>query len=212
MGGRPETETDGSTGTTSDREVDGLAPDGIPADLPSTRAADTNPVLIEGNVEAGADLAEAPIGQDDAAGTDAGFAWDFSVRANAALASTPAWTCAATLPTVPVADSTAARDVIQSFVARVTGVAVSDVSVTEGPCNTPTTTSCSERFAHDCAKSGGDTYNIVLPLAEELEAQAGSVEETIWVPASMTGNVVLSGIVDGLLVGMVVFNGELSCR
>jgi hypothetical protein len=113
---------------------------------------------------------------------------------------------------VPVADANAARDVIHAFVASVVGVPPGDVTVEDGPCGITMPTTCAVRFAHDCAKSGGAIYDTVVPLAEELEANADSVEETIWVPAGMTGDVVMSGISDGLLVGMVVFNGTYSCR
>jgi len=144
--------------------------------------------------------------------TDTNFAWDFAARAREALADTPAWTCATALPTVPVSGQTEARNAIQAFVARVVGLPISDIAITEGLCGAPSQTTCAARFAHDCAKSGGDTYNRVVALAEELQGRADSVEETIWVPTNQTGNVVLSGISNGLLVGMVVFNGDYPCH
>jgi hypothetical protein len=144
---------------------------------------------------------------------DGGFAADFAARAAPALAAgAPPWTCATTLPTVPVADTSAARDVIRTFIAGVVGVPAADLEMVEGPCNLPSTTTCPLRFAHDCAKSGGAIYDTVLPLAQELDANASSVEETIWIPPAMTGDVVLSGISDGVLVGMVVFNAAYACH
>jgi hypothetical protein len=75
---------------------------------------------------------------------------------------------------------------------------------------------CATRFAHDCAKSGGAIYETVAPLAQELEANATAIEETIWTPVpngiAMAADVVMSGITDGLLVGMVVFNGQYPCH
>jgi hypothetical protein len=150
---------------------------------------------------------------NDALAGDGGFASDFVGRAGAALAAgAPSWTCATTLPTVPVADGNAAREVIRAFVAAVVGVPAGDVTVTDGACGVTMPTTCATRFAHDCAKSGGAIYDTVVPLANELEANADLVEETIWVPLGMTGDVVMSGISDGLLVGMVVFNGTYACR
>jgi hypothetical protein len=77
-------------------------------------------------------------------------------------------------------------------------------------------TTCAIRFAHDCAKSGGAIYDAVAPLSQELEANATEVEETIWTPMqngiSMGADVVMSGISDGLLVGMIVFNGMYACH
>jgi hypothetical protein len=149
----------------------------------------------------------------DAALSDAGFAWDFAARASAALAAgAPSWTCATALPTVPVADTNAVHDVIHAFVAQVVAVSVADVTENDPPCGAPMNATCANHFAHDCAKSGGNIYDTVVPLATELEATAQSVEETIWVPTSMTGDVAMSGISDGMLVGMIVFNGMYPCR
>jgi hypothetical protein len=151
----------------------------------------------------------------DALVSDAGFARDFAARAGAALAAgAPSWTCATALPTVPVADASAVHDVIHAFVASVVGVSAADVTENDQPaCGDPMYADCAERFAHDCAKSGGDIYNTVRPLAAELESNARSVGETIWAPTAMTGDVSFSGISDdGMLVGMIVFNGTYPCR
>ena len=76
--------------------------------------------------------------------------------------------------------------------------------------------SCATTFAHETAKSGGSIYDTVDPLAQELVASATDVEDTIWVPMqngeSLPGDVVLSGISDGMLVGMAVFNAPYACH
>jgi hypothetical protein len=149
--------------------------------------------------------------------TDAGFAADFSNRATSALiAGAPPWTCATALPNVPVADSAAARNAVRQFISRVVAVPASDIMVNVQPCNSMTPPGCAVTFAHDTAKSGGQIYYAVDPLAKELEANAISVEETIWVPMqngmTLEADVVMSGISDGLLVGMVVFNSPYACH
>ena len=84
--------------------------------------------------------------------------------------------------------------------------------MTAPECSTPNTTTCAERFAHDTAKSGGSIYNTARPLALELEAAATAVEETIWSPPMFSAVVVMSGIADGVLVGMAVFNTPNVCN
>jgi hypothetical protein len=154
-------------------------------------------------------------GGSDGGYGDGGFTADFTARANTALAAgAPSWVCATTLPNVPVADAAAARDAVRQFIAQVVGVPSTDIAVTVQNCGSGTAT-CAVTFAHDCAKSGGNIYNTVAPLADELNATATSVEETIWVPMqngmSFAADVVLSGISDGLLVGMVDFNYPTTC-
>jgi len=78
-------------------------------------------------------------------------------------------------------------------------------------CSTPSTNTCAEIFAHDTAKSGGQIYNTARPLALELEAAATAVEVTIWTPPTFQAVVVMSGIADGVLVGMAVFNDANVC-
>jgi pilus assembly protein FimV len=151
------------------------------------------------------------------AASDAGFASDFSARAQAALSSgAPGWVCATTLPTVPVTDTASMRDAVRQFIAQVVGVAPADITMTVQPCNAAMSANkCSVTFAHDTAKSGGSIYQAVSPLADELQANATAVEETIWVPMqngiSFAADVVMSGISNGLLVGMVVFNYPSTC-
>jgi pilus assembly protein FimV len=150
--------------------------------------------------------------------TDAGFAVDFSARADGALAAgAPSWTCATALPNVPVADAAAARAAVAQFISQVVGVPVADISSTVQMCGAgPGLTPCATVFAHDAAKSGGSIYDAVAPLASELEANATATEVTIWVPMqngmTLPGDVSMSGISDGLLVGMVVFNAPYACR
>jgi hypothetical protein len=151
--------------------------------------------------------------------TDAGFAADFGARARAALASgAPSWTCATALPNVPVSDSASMRDAVRQFIARVVGVPPADIMMTVSPyCGAAMpANSCANTFAHDTAKSGGSIYNTVAPLAQELDANATQVEETIWVPMqngmSLAADVVMSGISNGMLVGMVVFNAPYACQ
>lgn len=148
--------------------------------------------------------------------TDAGFASDFTARASAALAAgAPSWTCATALPNVPVADAQGARDAVRQFIAQVVGVPAADIMMNVQPCNSATPPGCAVTFAHDTAKSGGSIYYTVDPLARELEANATSVEETIWVPMqngmAFAADVVVSGTSDGMLVGMVVFNAPYAC-
>jgi len=154
-------------------------------------------------------------GADGGGSGDGGFAADFTARAQVALAAgAPSWVCATTLPNVPVADAAAARDAVRAFVSQVVSVQPADIAVTVQNCGAGAT-SCAVTFAHDCSKSGGDIYNTVAPLADELNATATDVEETIWVPmqngTTFAAAVVLSGISEGLLVGMVDFNYPSTC-
>jgi hypothetical protein len=149
--------------------------------------------------------------------TDAGFVANFSSRASAALAAgAPPWACATALPDVPVADAAAAREAVRQFISHVVGVPAADIMVNVQPCNSTTPPGCAVTFAHDTAKSGGSIYSTVDPLAKELEANATAVEETIWVPMqngmTLEADVVMSGISDGVLVGMVVFNSPYACH
>jgi hypothetical protein len=149
--------------------------------------------------------------------TDGGFASAFTTQAGAALAAgAPSWACATTLPNVPVTDTASMRDAVRAFIARVVGVPGADIMMNVQPCNSATPPACAVTFAHDTAKSGGSIYYTAMPLAQQLEANATAVEETIWVPmqdgATLAGNVVMSGISDGMLVGMVVFNAPYACH
>jgi len=121
------------------------------------------------------------------------------------------WTCATTLPNVPVADAAEARNVVRAFIAGATGVAPTDITMNVQECSTPNTNSCAERFAHDTAKSGGSIYDTARPLAIELEAAATAVEETIWTQPTFQAVLVMNGIADGVLVGMAVFNDPNVC-
>jgi hypothetical protein len=140
---------------------------------------------------------------------------DFTARAGAVLAAgATSWVCATTLPNVPVADAAAAREAVRQFIAHVVGVPPMDIAVTVQRCGAGTAT-CAVTFSHDVAKSGGNIYNTVAPLADELNATAKAVEETIWVPMqngmNFAADVVMSGISDGMLVGMIVFNYPSTC-
>jgi len=154
-------------------------------------------------------------GPPDAATGDGGFATDFASRAAPELAAhAPPWTCATTLPTVAVADATAARDVIRQFVAQIAGFAPGDVGPESQTCGASTSTSCATFFAHDVAKNGGSLYDTVVPFAQELEANATNVESTLWIPTGSGGAIaiVMSGIADGMLVGMVQFEAPYACN
>jgi hypothetical protein len=120
------------------------------------------------------------------------------------------------LPNVPVADAAAARDAVRQFIAQVVGVAAADIAVSAQTCGATMPTTCATTFAHDTAKSGGSIYDTAMPLAQELEANATDVEVTVWTPMqnglTLPGDAVMSGISDGLLVGMVVFNSPYACQ
>ena len=124
-----------------------------------------------------------------------------------------AGTCASPLPAVPVAGPADARAAVRASISGALGVAPEALSVTVGECGLPSTASCARRFQHDVYKSSGTTGDALYPLAEELESRGTSVEETIWVPmdALPDADVCISGIVDGLLVGVVFFNGRHDC-
>jgi uncharacterized protein YceK len=110
------------------------------------------------------------------------------------------------------------RDAVRQFIAQVVAVPAADIMMTVSPyCGAAMPANgCATVFAHDTAKSGGSIYYTVAPLAQELEASATAVEETIWVPMqnglSLAADVVMSGISDGMLVGMVVFNEPYACQ
>jgi hypothetical protein len=149
--------------------------------------------------------------------SDAGFAADFAARARTGLASAaPSWTCATALPSVAVADAAAARDAVRQFIAQVVGVPATDILVSAQTCGATMSTTCATTFAHDTGKSGGSIYFTAMPLADELEANATDVEVTLWTPMqngmTLPGDPVMSGISDGLLVGMVVFNAPYACQ
>lgn len=146
-----------------------------------------------------------------------GFAADFVPRAQAALAAAaPTWTCATTLPAVPVADSNAVRDVVRAFIAAAVNVAPADITMTTDECSTPSTATCAEVFAHDTASTGGALYDTARPLAQELQANTTDVEVSIWVPMkdglTLPAVFVMTGISDGVLVGMAVFNTPDVCN
>jgi hypothetical protein len=208
-GGTPQAGTGGAQGTAGAAGgVQGTA--GAAGGAQGTAGA-------AGGVEGTAGAGGGVQGTAGAAGgsADGGFVADFTPRAKAALAAgAPSWICATTLPTVPVADAAAAREAVRQFVAQVAGVSAADAAVRAQTCGAPNA-SCAATFAHDCAKSGGDIYNTVAPLAEELNASATAVEETIWTPMqngiSYGAAVVLSGISDGTLVGLADFNYAVAC-
>ena len=80
---------------------------------------------------------------------------------------------------------------------------------------TPSTNTCAETFAHDTAKSGGSIYDTARPLAQELETNTTDVDVTIWVPMkdwiTLPPIVVMTGISDGVLVGLALFNTPNVC-
>jgi hypothetical protein len=147
--------------------------------------------------------------------TDAGFASDFAARARTELAAvSPSWNCDTALPTVAVADPDAAGEAIRQYVAQVAGLSPADLTITPQACGTPASATCANIFGHDAAKSGGQTYDTIIALGEELEANAADIEVTLWIPAG-TGAaiaVVMSGISDGQLVGMVLFEAAYPCH
>ena len=153
-------------------------------------------------------------GLQDAASSDSGFAADFADRVRAAVAQggTPS-TCASALPAIPVASAEEARAAVGAFVAEVRAVAPATLSVLVVECGTPTTASCAGRFQHDLYKSNGIYGESLYPLAVELESRGSFVEETIWSAndGSSSADVCISGVVDGLLVGVVMFNGRQTC-
>jgi len=145
---------------------------------------------------------------------DATFAADFASRVRMATAQVgTSSTCASPLPAVPVASADDARAAVRALIAGSLGVAPEALSVTVVPCGLPSTATCANRFLHDVYKSAGTTGDALYPLAEELESRGTSVEETIWIrmDASPDAVVCISGIVDGLLVGVVFFNGRQDC-
>jgi hypothetical protein len=147
---------------------------------------------------------------------DASFADDFAKRVRAVTAQGgTASTCASPLPGVPVAGPDEARAAVRAFIAKVRGVPQDDLAVTAAECGGPTGQTCSARFQHDIYKSNGIYGEMFYPLAQNLESQGTSVEETIWVPtvdgSTFSAEVCMSGIVDGLLVGICMFNDWQSC-
>jgi hypothetical protein len=118
------------------------------------------------------------------------------------------------LPTVAVADPDGAREAIRQYVAQVAGLSPPDLTITAQECSTPASATCANVFGHDAAKSGGMTYDTIIALGEELEANAADIEVTLWIPAG-TGAavaVVMSGISDGQLIGMVIFQAAYPCH
>ena len=152
----------------------------------------------------------------DASAGDASFADDFASRVRTVIASGgTASTCASPLPAVPVADPDAARAAVRSFIAGVRGVVPENLSVTIQVCGDAASVSCASTFRHDLYKSNGFYGQELYPLAQELESRGAFVEETIW-RTTVNGvgygpEVCLSGVVDGLLVGIVMFNDWQSC-
>jgi hypothetical protein len=157
----------------------------------------------------------APIDAGGLDATDAGFAADFAARARTELAAVaPSWNCDTALPTVAVADPNAAREAIRQYVAQVVGLAPADLTIMPQSCGTPASATCTNIFGHDAAKSGGMAYDTIIALGEELEANAADIEVTLWIPAG-TGAavaVVMSGISDGQLIGMVIFQAAYPCH
>jgi hypothetical protein len=107
------------------------------------------------------------------------------------------------------------RDAVRVFIAQVVDVAPTDISMEAQACGTPNTASCAALFGQDVASGGGSLYPSADPLAQELEANATAVEVTTWVPTkdgmARSAIFVMSGIADGVLVGMAVFNSTDAC-
>jgi hypothetical protein len=148
---------------------------------------------------------------------DADFALEFGTRAGAAMAAAaPPWTCATSLPAVPVADAAAAHAAVNQFIAQVVGVPATDIAVSLQPCGPSLSADCAVVFAHDTAKSGGAIYDTAWPLAQELEASAAAIEVAAWTPMrdglSLEPAATMSGIAGGLLVGLVVFYDTYPCH
>jgi len=221
-GSRPGESPDATSDHARDSSVSEPSSGGEGADRAATPADATAPSDTPPQVEAGADRAATPA--DAIASSDTpphveagdGFASRFAVEARAAIAaSAPSWTCGSVLPAVPVADYQEAQTATRQLIAQVVGVPAADIAMTVNECATPTTVSCAQRFAHDLGKSGGSLMNGLLASAQDLEMNATSVQEIIWVPRqgdlTLPGNVSLSGIAGGVLVGMVVFNAPYDC-
>jgi hypothetical protein len=154
-------------------------------------------------------------GVTDAGGLDAAYAADFANRVRVAVAQggTPS-TCASPLPATAVTGRDEARAAVAAFIAEVVMPDASALSVVAGECGTPSTQTCARRFQHDVYKSNGIYGEMLYPLAEELESRASFVEETIWTITDGSSNgasVCISGVVDGILVGIVMFNDRQSC-
>jgi len=134
----------------------------------------------------------------------------------ALAAAAPTWTCATTLPAVPVADGDAVRDVVRAFIAEAVNFAPADISMMTEQCSTPSTTTCAEVFAHDTASTGGALYDSARPLAQELEANTTHVEVSIWTPIkdglTLPAIFIMTGISDGTLVAMAVFETPDVCN
>lgn len=164
-----------------------------------------------------ADAGGAPSEGGADTGPVSGFADDFVPRARTALATAaPPWTCATTLPAVPVADGDAVRDVVRAFIADALDVAPADITMMTEACGAPTRATCADLFAHDTASTGGALYDTARPLAQELEANTTDVEVSIWTPMkdglTLPSIFVMTGISDGTLVGLAVFNTPDVCR
>lgn len=211
----------GGTGA-SHAGIGGSTNSGSGGATPQGHAGSTAGVTVGGATmgESGSsDAAEGGSTSDGGAGAGpvSGFVADFVPRAQAALAAAaPTWTCATTLPAVPVADGDAVRDVVRGFIADALDVAPADITMMTEECSTPTTTTCAEVFAHDTASTGGALYDTVRPLAQELQANTTDVEVSVWVPMkdgmSLPPVFVMTGISDGVLVGMAVFNTPDVCN
>lgn len=168
-----------------------------------------------GGLSGSSGAAGAPVDAGGFDATDAGFAADFAARARTQLAAVaPSWNCDTALPTVAVADPDAAREAIRQYVAQVVGLSPADLTITPQPCNTPGWATCTNIFGHDAAKSGGQTYDTITTLGQLLEANAADIEVTQWIPAGTAAAVavVMSGISDGQLVGMVLFEAAYPCQ
>jgi hypothetical protein len=164
----------------------------------------------------GEDAAVGPSAGRDAGLASSGFALGFAARVRSVVldAGTPS-TCASPLPSLPVGTPDGARLAVRQFIAGVLDVGAEQLDVTVHSCAAGAQPTCAQTFQHDIYKSNGAYGELLYPLAQELETNADFVEETIWVPTvngiTAAADVCVSGVVDGTLSGVVMFNDRQDC-
>jgi len=170
--------------------------------------------LPEDLVDASVDIADTQ-GQD-ASDARSSFALEFPERVRTTIRDAgTASTCVSPLPSLSAATSDDARTVLRQFIAGVRRVSPDELVVTDALCSSNGTQGCARTFQHDIYKSNGIYGESLFPLAQELETTAASVAETTWVATvngiAMAADVAITGVVDGTIVGMVMFNDRQDC-
>jgi hypothetical protein len=175
-----------------------------------------------GDSVAPADVADT-VGVDvaDSSASNAGdavssFALGFPARVRSTIRDAGTLsTCASPLPPLLAATSDDARAAVRQFIAGVVGAAPDQLTVMVGSCSATGAQTCARAFQHDIYKSNGIYGESLFPLAQDLEMRGAFVEETIWVATvnglTMAADVAISGVVEGTLVGMVMFNDRQDC-